>query len=160
MTTEELGEIKLGQGIGSIKFGMTRDQVKKILGEADDVDSYSLDNSDTDLSEAWEYDEFQLSLSFDEEDDWKLSTLATASSNYLFKGKKLIGLEQNNLIKELKSLGIEDLKVEDCSSTEFPDHILIEVESLSLNFWLDDGILEEIQWAPLFDKDECIIWPK
>lgn len=157
---EELGEIKLGQGLGKIQFGMTRDQVKAILGEADDVDSYSLDNSDTDLSEAWEYDDLQLSLSFDEEDDWKLSTLATASASYLFKGKKLIGLDQNNLITELKKLDITDLQVEDCSNSEFPDHVLIEVESLSLNFWLDDGILEEIQWAPLFDQNECIIWPK
>jgi hypothetical protein len=160
MKIEELSEIKLGLGLGPIKFGMTREEVKTILGEADDIDSYSLDDNGKDLSEAWEYDEFAISISFDEEDDWKLSTVAIASKEYLFRGKKLIGLDQNTLLKELKSLEISDIQVEDCSNTEFPDHILVEVESLSLNFWLDNGILEEIQWAPLFDENECIIWPK
>ena len=160
MKIEDLSEIKLGLGLGPIKFGMTREEVKAILGEADNVDSYSLDHNGKDLSEAWEYNEFAISISFDEEDDWKLSTLAIASKQYLFNDKTLIGLDQNTLLKELKSLEITDIQVEDCSNTEFPDHVLVEVESLSLNFWLDDGILEEIQWAPLFDENEYIIWPK
>ena len=160
MSTDKLNQIIIGEGFGSIQFGMTREEVKAIIGEASDVDSYSLDEKDTDISESWEYDELNLSLSFDEEDDWRLSTIATASKGSTLKGENLIGLTQNELVQQLKSIKITDLQVEDCSSTEFPDHILIEVESMSLNFWLDAGVLEEIQWAPLFDSNDCIVWPK
>ena len=37
-------EIKIGKGLGEIKFGISRDELKKILGKANEVDKYSYTN--------------------------------------------------------------------------------------------------------------------
>ena len=40
------------------------------------------------------------------------------------------------------------------------DHKVIEIDEKSINFWLTDGVLDEIQWSPLFINDDTIKWPK
>ena len=37
----ELKEIKIGEGLGSLKFGMSRDQVIEALGQPDETDNFS-----------------------------------------------------------------------------------------------------------------------
>ena len=64
-----LKDIKPGFGLGNLKFGMTRAEVKLMLGEPSFIDKYSHSESEDDLTESWEYDELELSISFDEEED-------------------------------------------------------------------------------------------
>ena len=63
-------------------------------------------------------------------------------------------------MKELKTSQIKDLDIEDLSSADSPNHVLLSSFSLGVNFWLDEGILEEIQWGPDFIDDDTIKWPK
>lgn len=152
-------DIKPGEGLGEIKFGMTREQIKDILGQPDDIDHYADSDLDEDESESWHYDELELSLSFDEDADWKLVTIAVSSPNYEFRGKKLIGLGSDDLLEELNGLSLGDFDTEDWSSEEVPDHKLISYPDSQINFWLEDGELTEIQWGPLFMDEETIQWP-
>lgn len=152
-------DIKQGVGLGEIKFGMTRDQVKAVLGEPDDVDQYSDSDLDDDASESWHYDELEMSLSFDEDADWKLVTIAVSSPNYEFNGKKLIGLGSDELMAELAKLSLGEFETDDWSSEEIPDHKLVSFPDAQMNFWLEDGELTEIQWGPLFLDEETIQWP-
>jgi len=55
-----LKEIKQGQGLGVLKFGMSRSEVKLLLGEPSFIDDYSHSDSVNDLTESWEYDEFSI----------------------------------------------------------------------------------------------------
>lgn len=151
-------DIKLGEGLGEIKFGMTREQVRMILGEPDDIDQYSDSDLEDDSSESWHYDELEISLSFDEDADWKLVTIAVSSSEYLFQGKKLIDLETTDLMKELEPFNLGASETEDWSSDEIPNHKLISYSDYQVNFWLEDGQLTEIQWGPLLSDDE-VKWP-
>ena len=66
---KELKDIKPGIGLGNLKFGMSRAEVKLMLGEPTFVDKYSHSDSDEDLTESWEYEELELSMSFDEDED-------------------------------------------------------------------------------------------
>ncbi len=157
---DNIKEIKPGIGLGELKFGISRDQVKSLLGEPDDIDAYSYTDSDTDLTEDWYYDELFLSIGFDEEDDWRLVTIALNSNSYEFDNKKLVGLKREELLDVLKELKVDDIEFEDWSGDGNPDHKLISSEEKALNIWLDEGIVTEIQIGPLYNNDETINWPE
>lgn len=157
---EELKNIIAGRGLGSLKFGQSRDQVKTILGDPDEIETDSFTESEEDLIESWHYDELELSLSFDEEDDWKLITIAVSADFYRFKNLNIIGMKKADLMNELKKLKIQDLEYEDCSTEESPTHELYSSDSLGMNFWLDESEVTEIQWGPLLKDKYTIIWPK
>ncbi len=162
-------EIKSGEGLGPIKFGMTREQLEKLIGEPDEIEDYSYsddDDADEDdevdegATELWHYDDLEMSVSFDEEVDWRLVNIAVSSADYTFKGQKIIGLGREEFIAKLKELGIGNLKMEDCSSEDSPNHKLIASEELGINFWLESDVLAEIQWGPIFIDEDTILWPK
>ncbi len=157
---KELKEIKPGYGLGHIKFGMTRDDVKSLLGKPDEIDAHSYTDDKKELTETWYYHEFELSMTFDEEDDMRLVIISVDSKFYQFNTKIYVGLDKDSLFKKLDELGINDYLIEDCSTIESPDHHLIEIDSLSMNFWIDNGVLDEIQWSPEFIDDDTIKWPE
>lgn len=152
-------EIKPGIGLGLLKFGMTRDEVKKILGDPNHQKVTHYGDDESDRSDAWEYHSLRLDLSFEEAEDWRLTILSVSSEDYQLKGSSLIGLDQEELMDELNMLGIKDLTLEDMSSEDHPDQLLISSEDLAINFWLYQNILEEIQWGPQFIDDQTIKWP-
>jgi hypothetical protein len=150
-------EIHPRTGLGQLKFGFTRDQVQAIMGEPDEVDQH--EDGEGNSAEAWHYDELELSVSFEEEFDWKLVTIAVSSPDYTLNGKKVIGLNRLELIQVLNKMGITELLQEDWSSVDNPDHHLVMAEEDWVNFWLDDGVLTEIQWSPHFNDEEEVEWP-
>ena len=156
---QETKDIQFGIGLGVLKFGMSREQVKTILGEPNEKELHYDEDINVDASELWHYDDLDVSISFDQEEDWKLVTLAVTSNFYQLNGKSLIGLSKKALMAELKTSQIEDLDIEDLSSEDSPNHVLLSSLSLGVNFWLDAGILEEIQWGPDFIDDDTIKWP-
>ena len=155
-----LKEIKYGYGLGNLKFGMTKYEVKLMLGEPSYIDEYSHSDSDNDLTESWQYDELELSISFDEEEDWKLTMMSVNSNFYEFEGKSLIGKFEKDILADLVSLNIEDTYLEDVSERDGENHKVIEIDDKSINFWFIDGVLDEIQWSPLFIDDDTIKWPE
>ncbi|WP_436516080.1 hypothetical protein [Ekhidna sp. To15] len=153
-------EILPGIGLGQLKFGMTREEVKALLGDPDHQEVTHYGDDETDQSDAWEYHPLRLDLSFEEAEDWRLVIFSVSSEDYTLKGSSLIGLDMDELMEELDLLGVKDLEIEDLSSEDHPDQKLISSESLALNFWLHQDILEEIQWGPQFIDEETIKWPE
>ena len=156
---KQLKDIKPGYGLGVLKFGMKRSEVKLMLGEPSFVDEYSHSDSGNDLTESWEYEDLALSLSFDQEENWKLTMMSVSSDFYELEDKSLIGKAEAMAMKELAGFD-EELYLEDCSEVEGEDHKVIEVDEKSINFWFIDGVLDEIQWSPFFIDDDTIQWPK
>lgn len=152
-------QIVAGEGIGEVKFGITRPQLKKILGEPSEIEQYAYEDDEESQAECWHYDSLELSASFEEEHDWRLVAIAVSSPEFTYKGESLIGSSEEELLDTLKTLGLKDLTVEDLSTKETPDHKLVRSEYLDINFWLDNGKLAEIQFAPLFDDDYNVVWP-
>ena len=155
-----LKDIKPGYGLGSLKFGMTRDEVKLLLGKPSFIDKYSYSDSDEDLTESWEYEELLLSLSFDEEEDWKLLLISVNSDFYELERISLIGLGENELLKKLETINLGKLNLEDSSEYDGQNQKVIEIDEKSINFWINDGVLDEIQWSPFFIDDDTIKWPE
>jgi len=147
-------EILPGKGLGELKFGMSRDEVLSVLGKPDDVDTYDDDEIEDEGSESWHYDDLEISLSFDEEEDWVLTTIAVSNPSHTFMGHELIGLTKSELLAVLESLEINNLDIEDWSSEEVPNHLLISSNDLQVNFWLEDEIVSEIQWGAFVEDDD------
>jgi len=153
-------EIKVGIGIGDIKFGMSRSQVESILGKADNVTEMSYDNTGEDTAIIWEYNRLDLDFSFDKEENWKLGIITITSNRHKYGLVIRVGIEREKLIRELSKLGIEDLECEKMPFGENPNYECISSDKIQFNFWLNDGEVIEIQYSPLWQDDENMIWPE
>jgi hypothetical protein len=153
-------DIKLGKGLDKLKFGMTRDEVKAAIGEPNEVEKYNPLEEDEGESEAWHYDELELSASFDEEDDFRLTSLAVSSAEYLFEGVNLIGLSQEEVMQQVELMDLGEVELEAVAEDDSLQQSVGSIAEASLNLWFEDGQLSEIQWGPFWDEDEeCYIWP-
>lgn len=152
-------QILSGIGLGELNFGMTRDQIESILGQPNEKEKYSYADLGDDFTENWHYDALELSLGFDQEDDWRLVTLAVTSKDYEFDGIIPIDLTKKELTSELNNIGINDLEYENWTTKESLSHELISSKKSGINFWFDENSLTEVQWAPLLIDDETIKWP-
>lgn len=156
---EQLKEIKPLEGLGKLKFGMSRDEVKEIMGEPNDVDTYSFSEDGADKSESWHYDDDQVSMSFDEDDNYRLITLAVSSEAFKIKGRALVNLTRTAVIEFFNENGITDLSFEDADTIDMPNHELISAPQLFLNVWLEKERVKEVQWSPEFTDDDEVKWP-
>ena len=157
---KEFQKIISGVGLGELKFGSTRAQVKAILGDPDAVEKSSYSDSDEDQTESWHYDALELSMSFDADEEWRLVTLAVTSDFYEFEGVKLIGLSRAEFISTLEKMDVDDLELEDNDGDDAPVHELYSSDELGLNFWVEDDKLTEVQLSLLFIDEETIDWPE
>ena len=152
-------EVTIGSGYNDIKFGMSREQVKTILGEPDETDCFTSSDEEGDNTEAYHYDELELSVSFDELDEWKLTSIAVSAEDVTVEGDKLMGLSADNLLMKVEEKELGEFEREDISSPEVPDHEVVSFPESSINFWLEGGVVTEIQFGPFWDEEEeAYIW--
>lgn len=154
-----LNEIKPGNGLGHILFGMNRDQLRDLLGEPDEIETNTHDDDAEDVTESWHYDEVEVSVSFEKTEDWKLCTIAASSPDVTLEGKEVIGLSANDLTDLLKTLDVKSPLREDWSSADAPDYHSITAEELEMVFWIEDGEVMDVQWGPFFIDEDTIRWP-
>jgi hypothetical protein len=151
---EKSKNIEIGNGFGSILFGMSREEVKKLTGEPDEIENYQHEGVNNEKSEAWHFDDPEISLAFEEFNDWKLTSIAVSAPDFLLEGKNLMGLGKEEVLQALKKMNLGKIEQEDCSSDESPDLYLVSIEDAGLNLWFDENALTEIQWSIIWADDE------
>ncbi|MBS2099454.1 hypothetical protein [Carboxylicivirga linearis] len=153
-------EITLGQGFGQLTFGMSRDEVKKLMGEPSEIEMIDGDE-ESGAMEAWHYDEEELSLSFEEDGEWKLLSITTASPDVMFEGIDLIGLSQGEVMEQMEVFNLGEFEMEDLSDDGSAKEMVATNNDFSLNLFFENDLLAEIQWGPFFDDEEGeVIWPE
>ncbi len=155
---ENLKQIHVGKGLGTLTFGNTRQEVKAMLGDPSDVEKYSLSDDGGDSTEAWHYDDLDLSLSFDEENDYRLSSIAVSSEDYTLEGISLIGKQKEEVLAEVENHQWGAPEEEDEISEDNPDNSLVHIDKSSLSLWFEKGELTELQIGPFY-KNDGILWP-
>ena len=156
----KMKNILLGKGLDNLKFGITRDEFKKIMGEPDEIETIENEEMPEDQSEAWHYDEMELSASFDKMEDWRLTSLAVSSDEFTFEGVDMIGLSEQEVMEQVEILGLGDVSIEELSDEEYNRQQIATLLDVSLNLWFDNGVLSEIQWGPYWDEEEEeLVWP-
>jgi hypothetical protein len=161
---ENLKEIKPGIGLGLLHFGFSQDAVRDLLGEPDEIELDEMEPVEIEIesgenqSITWHYDELDISLGFEKEYQWRLSTISVTDNFYQIAGEALVGMDEKSLMKKLSGLKIDDLVSIDQEDLEEQQELLIS-ENSSLFFWLEEGHLLEIQFSPKFDENDHPIWP-
>jgi hypothetical protein len=153
-------DVKIGHGLGDLTFGNSKEKIKHLLGEPTESDSFNASGEeDGYLTEAWHYDNDEFSLSFDEEDNWRLTTISISSPEATFNGNQLIGKDMNEVLQffDKEELGENEL---DDLSDEGTDQKLVSFLRASLNLWFEDGKLSEIQWGVLWSDEDTPSWPE
>lgn len=150
--------IKLGIGLGELKFGATRDEARAHFGDPEEV---AVDEEDGDSSEAWYYWESGLSLHFDQEDDFRLGTIETSSPTATLNGTAMVGLSKADVLELLSRAGMDDTdeSYHDVGEDGERRECLIEVDSKNLSLWFEDDELTATQWSYFLNDDDLPIWP-
>lgn len=158
MVNHQIKDILIGIGVGEVKFGMQKTEVLSILGMPTEKD-IEKDFETGDAVETWDYENYGIAFSFDEEEDWRLETITINSSNFELNGVGLIGKgiqEVQDFIEENK---LGEMEFEDYSTPENPNHELIDVDDVNMFFWFTNEVLTEIQMGVQWDDDDNALWP-
>lgn len=148
----EMKNINKGIGLGNLKFGVYTTDVEEELGNPSEAEK----NEDED-GENWHYDDYDMSMSFDE--DSRLVTIAVSDASYLLEGVSLIGKDVEFVEEQVKNMSLGESFHEEMSEGEDGGISVLGFEDSSMNLWFEDGILTEIQFWPLFKDEDTIVWP-
>ncbi len=158
---QNLKEIRLGEGLGTLKFGATRDDVKALLGKPDETERYNLSEEEGDESEDWHYDARGISLSFEEVYDWRLASIAVSGDGFTLNNKALVGMETEAVLDTVEAMGFDQPEEDEVIAEEDSSQALYHVDEQSLSLYFENDTLTEIQWGPLLDEDsEEPQWPE
>ena len=147
----EMKNINKGVGLGSLKFGIYTTDVEEELGNPSEADK------NEDEGENWHYDDYDMSMSFDE--DSRLVTIAVSDESYLLEGVSLIGKDVEFVEEQVKSMNLGESFHEEMSEGEEGGVSVLGFEDSSMNLWFEGGVLTEIQFWPLFKDEDTIVWP-
>lgn len=156
---QHLKDIRLGEGLGVIRFGATKDEVKQQLGAPTETERYTLDeDDDEDETEDWHYDELGISLSFEQIHDWRLSSIAVSDEAYTLEDISLIGRTKDDVLEEFGKRKWGTPQEDDVVADEGDAQSLYHIDEAMLSLWFEDDELTEVQWGPHV-KNGDVIWP-
>lgn len=149
----DLSTIRPAVGVGDLRFGATRDEVRTIAGEPSEVLASEEDSG----SELWVYEAAAVALSFAAEENLRLVSCETFSAKSTFNGESLVGLDRDAAEAALERAGADEgaflAEDDDEGSGQ------IAVPRLGLSLWFEGGAVESVGWGVLLDDDDKVLWP-
>jgi len=142
--------------IGDINLGSTMDEVTELIGKPSSMKI--TDYGDGMLTRIIKYDELGLDLTFCEDDDFLLGSIATKSVNSTLQDKKIIGLSEEIFLFRVEAVMGEKPKLDDDFEENGKDYILDKYE---LSFWISEGVVSSITVFPRYDSSGNVPqWPQ
>jgi hypothetical protein len=148
----DLTTIRPAIGLGDLRFGSTRDDVRALVGEPAEVLV-----SEANPGEVWIYEESAVALSFAAEESLRFVSCETFSARATLNGETFVGAERDEAEAALERAGIED--VEWLADPEEGAGQLV-APAIGLALYFEHGAVESIGWGVLFDDDENARWPE
>jgi hypothetical protein len=147
-------DIKLGKGLGKIKFGLTMDEVKEMLGEPEEVEEST--DEDEFEHQAWNYWEEGYSLYFDKEDDYRLSCIETANRDMQLWDERIFEMSQDQIKALFADHNIGNVDEEEMETGE----TRISYEKEMIDMYFDDDQLIAINFGVFIDDNLEVQWPE
>ncbi|WP_242921646.1 hypothetical protein [Pontibacter liquoris] len=147
-------DIRLGKGLGKIKFGLTMEEVEKLIGEPEEIEESEED--DDFEHQAWNYWEEGYSLYFDKEDEYRLSCIETANREVQLWGERIFEMSPNQILQLFADNGVNNPEEEEMEGGE--TRISFEKEMIDLYF--DDEQLIAINFGVFINDDLEVVWPE
>ena len=146
--------LHLGTGIGPLRFGMTMEQVRKAIGEPEEVEKS--DESDEFDHQAWNYLDLGYSLYFDEEDANRLSCIETDRPDLRLYGEAVIGKSP----AEVKALMARHGHPEAEEETLDANELQVSYDQEMIDFYFVDDELAVINFGVFIDEEtHDVKWP-
>ena len=147
-------EIKLGIGLGEIKFGISEDNLKNILGTP-----YGFEENEykkgLGFVRMYYYSDFRLTFCFESKHNYRLTDIFVSEKGHLLNGVDLFGMNMQLVEKHLKELQLGDSKLEEIMSDDF----FIDFREDNIRFHFETEKLSDIQFGCDYLDDETPIWP-
>lgn len=138
----------IGIGYGEILFGMTKNDVNKILGNPDKIITARDDGVE------WIYNNLKIKLFFGYEENERLYSIEVFDKKADYLSHTIIGMSAKNFrqFMELKGYTFE-YESYDYFETLYCD-------SLNTTFTIEFGEINSFEFSPLFDEDDdTLLWP-
>jgi hypothetical protein len=145
--------LRPGVGIGGLKFGATRDEVERALGQPTAIDDEAI--PDWIL---WDYPELGYELAFDAEEDVEDARLVSLRCDHTgleIADRPAIGLDRDHLLELETSLGWGESE----SETNADGEEEIDYPEIGLMFSLRNGTTVAVSAAALVDDADQYVWP-
>jgi hypothetical protein len=149
----DLFTIRPGVGVGEVRFGATRDEVRALAGEPQEIVPSEEDAG----SELWVYDDAAIALGFAIEENHRFVSCESYSMKATFNGEALVGLDREAAETALERAGADEGVFMAEEEEEGTGQIV--VPRLGLSLWFGDHIVESVGWGILFDDDDKALWP-
>lgn len=131
-------------GVDNIKLGMNKKDVQAILGAAATVEK-------VEEEEIWEF-ESGLELSFQAEDNYRLSSITVMAESALLDSKSIIGITESELESFFPGFRLDEDFNKDGKS--------YYADELQIMAWVFDGEVFNVVIFPEYDEHtELPIWP-
>lgn len=147
-------DIRLGKGLGKIKFGLTMEEVEELIGEPEEIEES--DEEDEFEHEAWNYWEDGYSLYFDKEDDYKLSCIETANREVQLWGERIFEMSKDQIIRLFADNNITNPEEEEAETGE--TRLSFEKEMIDLYF--DEDQLIAVNFGVFINDNLEVMWPE
>lgn len=146
--------ILIGEGFGDLRFGMTRAEVKKVVGDPDEIEEIPFSEDEGDTIETWHYDAHDFSLSFEKSMDNRLASIATSSPDAKLNGELLVDKIKADVMTAMKKMDIGEFEEEVIEEDPDTKVTLVSFFEAGLNLWFENDYLTEVQWGLLEDEDD------
>ena len=127
-------KILSGIGVGELKHGMYEKDIVGILGKPDRIDEGEYVEGTGDWNKELWYSPRNLTFTFYQDDDYRLSTITVMGGGYTLFNKNLFGQKLDSLSKLVSIDTGEIAKYEDWSSEELPEHECLIHDGLGILF--------------------------
>ncbi len=151
---ENSEQLKLGVGVGPLRFGMTMDEVRAAIGEPEEVE-ISDENDEFD-HQAWNYLELGYSLYFDEEDGNRLSCIETDRPGLALFGQSALGKSPAEIKTIMADNGYPDAEEEDGDAGE----LQVSYDNEMIDFYFVENELMVVNFGVFIDAESHDVkWP-
>jgi len=146
--------IRPGIGLGALVLGLSENSVRDLIGDPSDI--REVDYGDGINTHVWEFEVLELSLSFSEDEDYRLGMIATSFECSMLRGSRIVGLSEAKLLdSDFDGLGPPVL--EDDFEDSGKDYAW---DWVNLSCWVSDGTVVSVSIMPLYDDTGNIPqWP-
>lgn len=142
-------------GLENLKFGITPDEVNKIIGSPDAIsqsDGETLEDFDY-LS--WYYADEDVLLLFEGDNEKKLAGIKTSNPNFTLFGHKLFDLDEKKIISLMNEHNITDIDVDEYEyEDEDEDEKCLSFPEIYMCCCFQNDTLTDVSWYSFDDYDD------
>lgn len=137
-------EIKIVEGLNSLPFGCTTEEVRKTFGEPDGTEELDNPSDGSVESIVWNYDQLGLNFFFDASGmEPLLITIESENIDTEIFGSKIFQLTPQDIINLVTSNGYSEIEEDDETWGEHR----VTFEEAQLDFYFADGDLTLVSWS-------------